>query len=195
MPSSFRPPQRSRQQWLFSALLVGLLLLLSFMFFSNPQRENEKKYAEATEVPLSRITQGYAGNEFKDILVRDNIVYATLKDDSVLQSYKENEDTVSRLGWNDPKNTTIVKVENREAANMFFAVLPDLLFFLLVIGVGIWFVRGIARSQSTALSFGKSRARIADAKQVKTRFADVAGAEEAKEDLVEVVDFLKNQGE
>ncbi|MSR86831.1 ATP-dependent zinc metalloprotease FtsH [Candidatus Peribacteria bacterium] len=175
-----------------SILLFGLLAFLSIAFLLNPQWENEKKYTDAQEVPLSRITQGYASREFKDILIRDSTVYATLKDGKILQSYKEGEDTVSELGWNDPKNPTIVNIENQETRNMLFAVLPDILFFLLVIGGVIWLFRGIARSQSTALSFGKSRARVADAKQVKTRFVDVAGAEEAKEDLVEVVDFLKN---
>ncbi len=194
MPSApYRPPQRSRQQWLLSLLLFSVLIFLSFMFLMNPQRDEERKYADAKEVPISRITQGYAEGEFKEIIIRDNKVYATVaKDDSVLQSYKEADDTVSRLGWNDPKNKTVVNIENREAANMFFAILPDLLFFLLIISGVIWLFRGIARSQSTALSFGKSRARIADAKQVKTRFSDVAGADESKEDLVEVVDFLKN---
>jgi len=188
----YRPPQRSRQQWLLSVLLFGLLVFLSVAFLLNPQWESERKFTGAQEVPLSRITQGYAAKEFKEILIRDSTVYATLKDESVLQSYKEADDTVSQLGWNDPKNPTVVVIENQETRNFLMAILPDILFFLLVIGGVVWLFRGIARSQSTALSFGKSRARIADARQVKTRFIDVAGAEEAKEDLVEVVDFLKN---
>jgi cell division protease FtsH len=192
MTPPYRPPQRSRQQWLLSLLLFGILVFLSFMFLFNPQRQSDQKYTDAKEVPISEITQGYATGQFKDILIRDNKVFATLQDDTVVQSYKEVDDTVSRLGWNDPKNKTVVKVENREATNTFLAVLPDLLFFVLIISGVIWLFRGIARSQSTALSFGKSRARVADAKQVKTRFVDVAGADEAKEDLVEVVDFLKN---
>ena len=192
MASPYRPPSRNRQQWLISIFMLGLLVFFSFRFLTTPGSDADKKFADAKEVPISQITQGYAANAFKEIEVRDNKVYATAADGSVIQSYKENNDTVSDLGWNDPKNKTVVKVENREAANMFMAVLPDLLFFLLIIAGVIWLFRGIARSQSTALSFGKSRARIADAKQVKTRFVDVAGAEEAKEDLVEVVDFLKN---
>jgi cell division protease FtsH len=187
-----RPPKQNRQQWLISLLLFCGLILLSFLFLMNPEREDEQKYANAKEVPLSEITQGYHEGDFSTIIVRDNKVYGTTKAGEVVQSYKEAQDSISQLGWNDPKNPTIVEVENREAANMFFAILPDLLFFLLVLGGVIWLFRGISRSQSNALSFGKSRARIADAKQVKTRFVDVAGAEEAKEDLVEVVDFLKN---
>ena len=110
MQSPYRPPQRNRQQWLLSLFLFGILVFLSFMFLMNPERDSEKKFADAKEVPISRITQGYAANEFKDILVRDNKVYATLKDDTIIQSYKESQDTVSELGWNNAKNTTIVKV-------------------------------------------------------------------------------------
>ncbi|TSC58665.1 MAG: cell division protease FtsH [Candidatus Peregrinibacteria bacterium Greene0416_19] len=192
MPASFRPPKRPSSQWLLSILLFAGLLFLSLFYLSNPLRDAEQQYATAREVPLSEITRGYHGSEYDKILIRDNKVYGTRKDGGLVQSYKETTDTLSQLGWNDPKNTTVVEVENREATNLFFAVLPDFLFFLFIIAGVIWLFRGIARSQSTALSFGKSRARIADARQVKTRFADVAGAEEAKEDLVEVVDFLKN---
>ncbi len=192
MPSAYQPPKRSRQQWLISVFLFLLLVLLSFRFLLSPQKGDEQKFADAKIVPISQITQGYAKKEFTEIVVRDNKVFATKADKTVVQSYKEPADTASDLGWNDPKNPTVVKIEDRETANMFFSVLPDLLFFLLIIAGVIWLFRGIARSQSNALSFGKSRARIADARQVKTRFADVAGAEEAKEDLVEVVDFLKN---
>jgi cell division protease FtsH len=191
MPS-YKPPRRSRQQWLLTALLASGLILLSYMFLTNPQRESEQKFANAKEVPLSEITRGYSQGKFDEILIRDNKVYATQKDKTVLQSYKETIDTVSQLGWNDAKNPTVVKVENREAANIFFGALPDILLILFILGGLVWVFRGVARSQNNALSFGKSRARIADAKQVKTRFTDVAGAEEAKEDLVEVVDFLKN---
>ncbi|PIR48140.1 cell division protein FtsH [Candidatus Peregrinibacteria bacterium CG10_big_fil_rev_8_21_14_0_10_55_24] len=191
MSTSRRPP-RSRQQWLVSLLIFSALIFLSLYSVSNPLREKERQFTDAQEVPLSRITQGYADGEFQSILLRDNKVYATTESGTVLQSYKDSRDGVSALGWNDPTNPTIVEIENREATNMFFAVLPDLLFFLLIISGVIWLFRGIARSQSTALSFGKSRARVADAKQVRTRFKDVAGCEESKEDLLEVVDFLKN---
>ncbi|MDD5026791.1 MAG: ATP-dependent zinc metalloprotease FtsH [Candidatus Peribacteraceae bacterium] len=191
MPPSIQQSPRNRQ-WMFSFLLIALLLALSFWSMSGPLRESERKYENAKEVPLSQITRGYATKDFTHILIRDNKVFATTQSGTILQSYKESQDTVSSLNWNDPKNPTVVEVENREAANIFFAILPDLFFFLLVIGGVVWLFRGIARSQSTALSFGKSRARVADGRQVRTRFKDVAGCDEAKEDLVEVVDFLKN---
>lgn len=187
-----RPPQGSRQQWLISFLLFASLLSLSYYYITAPQRSSEEQFANAREVALSAVIQGYSNKSFEKILIRDNKVFAITATGAVVQSYKETLDTVSQMGFNDPNNPTIVQVENREAVNIFFAALPDLIFFVLVLGGIIWLFRGIARSQNSAMSFGKSKARVTDAKQVRTRFKDVAGADEAKEELVEVVDFLKH---
>ncbi|MBP9750667.1 MAG: ATP-dependent zinc metalloprotease FtsH [Candidatus Peribacteraceae bacterium] len=191
MPPRPQPP-RNRQQWLLSAALIAGLLVLSVLYVVNPTGLLEDDFANAVEVPISQVTLGYEQGAFKRIVVRDNTVYAVSHTGAVVSSYKETLDTVSQLGWNDPKNTTVVEVENREATNMLLQVLPDILMLVLVIVGILWIFRGISRSQNNAMSFGKSKARIADAKQVRTRFKDVAGAAEAKEELVEVVDFLKN---
>jgi cell division protease FtsH len=185
-----RPPKN--KNWIFSVILFGALIAMSLMSLMNPQRINDKQFADAPEISISEVTRGYDAGRFSEITIHDNKVFIKTVTGALIQSYKESRDTVSQLGWNDSKNNTIVQVENREAANMFMAVLPDLLFFLLVIGGLIWLFRGVSRSQSNAMSFGKSKARVADAKQVKTRFKNVAGMEEPKEDLVEIVDFLKN---
>lgn len=185
-----RPPKKRR--FLPSVILFAVLIGMSLFSLTNPERIGNKDFENATEVSISQITRGYNAGNFKKITIRDNKVFAETQTGAFVQSYKESGDTVSQLGWNDPQNDTVVEIENTEAANMLIAILPDLLFLFLVVGGLIWLFRGIARSQSNAMSFGKSRARIADGKQVKTRFESVAGMEEAKEDLVEVVDFLKN---
>ncbi len=185
------PPSRNRQQWLLSALLFAGLLFLSVYSVSSPDQFGDP-YKNAKTVPLSEVSKGYAEGDLERITIRDNKVFAVTKSGAVLQSYKEGGDSIAELNWNDPTNPTVVEVEDRETTNLFLAILPDLLFFILIIAGVVWLFRGIARSQSNAMAFGKSKARIADTRQVKTRFKDVAGCAEAKEDLVEVVDFLKN---
>ncbi len=192
MAPVLRRPSPRRQNTLLTTLLIAALILSSLYYIAEPLTSDERQFANATEVPISEITRGYDLLEYEKILVKDNRIFVTKKDGSFLTSYKEAADTVSALEWNDPKNPTTVTVKNTEAQNLFLAVLPDLLFFLLIVGGLFWLFRNIARSQNNALGFGKSRARIADVKTVKTTFGDVAGCDEAKEELVEVVDFLKN---
>ncbi len=164
----------------------------SVYYMTAPERSEDDKLVTAPEVPISEITHAYKSRTFENILVRGSNVFAKYQSGSYVQSYKELGDSITTLGWNDPTNPTVVKVDNTEVKNFFKAHLGDFIFLILLVGIGMWVFRSLARSQSTALSFGKSRARIADAKEVKTTFKDVAGCDEAKNDLKEIVDFLKN---
>lgn len=185
-------PPRSRQNQVFSGLLLIFLILSSVYYMTAPERNDDEKLTTAREVPLSQITRDYEGRKLTEIIVRGSNVYAKLLSGSYVQSYKELGDSIGTLGWNDAKNATAVRVDDIELKNFFKAHLGDLLFFVLMIALGVWVFRSIARSQSTALSFGKSRARVADGRQGKTTFKDVAGCDEAKNDLKEIVDFLKS---
>lgn len=187
----FTPPRRPRNQ-LFSVLLLLFLILSSVYYMTAPSRTEDQALVSAPEVPISRVTQAYANQELTKILIRGSNVYAEYQSGSYIQSYKELGDSISELGWNDPENPTIVAIDNVELKNFFKSHLGDVIFFILLIMIGMWVFRSIARSQNSAMSFGKSRARVADAKSVKTTFKDVAGCDEAKTDLMEIVDFLKN---
>jgi cell division protease FtsH len=192
MPPGLIPPRNKRHSQFFTVILIGFLVLSSLYYITAPQRSEDEKYAAAPVVSISEMTHAYAGGELESILVRGNNIYGKTLSGSFIQSYKETADSISALGWNDAKNPTKVEIDNIEIKNFFKAHIGDFLFFFLIIVTAMWVFRSIAKSQSTALSFGKSRARIADARDVKTTFRDVAGAEEAKEELKEIVDFLKN---
>ena len=191
MPTRFLPPRRRGNQ-IGSILLVLFLVASSAYYIAAPSPSNDAQFTDARDVAISAVTKAYRAKELTSITIRGSDVFARYSSGTVVRAYKEAGDTVSSLEWNDPAIATDVTVDNMEVENFVKSHLGDVLFFLVFIGLGIWIFRSIARSQSTALSFGKSKARIADAREVKTTFKDVAGCDEAKEDLKEIVDFLKN---
>lgn len=188
--SGMMPPRRQNQ--IFSLLLLIFLIVSSVYYMTAPERTDDEKLTTAREVAISEITHAYKDRQVEEIIVRGSNVYAKQLSGSYIQSYKELGDSITTLGWNDPTNPVIVRIDNIELKNFFKAHLGDFLFLILLVAIGMWIFRSLARSQNNALSFGKSRARIADAREVKTTFKDVAGCDEAKNDLKEIVDFLKN---
>src|SRR3989338_10148909 len=121
-----RPPSCKHQNTLLTTLLIGMLLLSSLYYMMQPARSDDRKFQDAKEVPISEVTRGYADGDYAEILVKDNTVFITKTAKTYLTS-STGEETVSSLGWNDPKNPTVVNVENTEATNLFLSVLPDLL--------------------------------------------------------------------
>ena len=92
------------------------------------------------------------------------------------------------------KNNVEIKAEAPEVASIWQSIFVNLLPIFLLLGIWIFFMRqmqggGAGRG---AMSFGKSKARMLTEDQVKVTFADVAGADEAKEEVVEMVDFLRD---
>lgn len=85
-----------------------------------------------------------------------------------------------------------IEIEDTEGSRFWRDVLIGFIPFLLIIGFFVFMMRSAQSSSNQAMSFGKSKAKMHDKKKQKQTFDDVAGCEEAKEELVEVVDFLKH---
>src|SRR5207342_684402 len=79
----------------------------------------------------------------------------------------------------------------RHTPNIWVSVLVSWVPFLLIIGFWLFFMRQMRSGGNQAMSFGKSQARLLTAQQKKITFKDVAGVEEAKEELQEIIEFLK----
>jgi cell division protease FtsH len=88
------------------------------------------------------------------------------------------------------KNVT-VKIEKTTNSSFMYIFLSSWLPFILLIGFWIFLMRQMQSGGNKALSFGKSRARLMSSQQKKVTFKDVAGVEEAKEELTEIIEFLK----
>ncbi|HUU56668.1 MAG TPA: ATP-dependent zinc metalloprotease FtsH [bacterium] len=85
-----------------------------------------------------------------------------------------------------------VKVDTQDARSMWFTILVSVGPYILLFAFFIWLFRRMQSPNNKALSFGKSRARLFDEGKQKVTFEDVAGAEEAKEELQEIIEFLKD---
>lgn len=183
------PPIFQRPKNGLTTLVIVALVLSAVFVYLNPRE------AEVAEVPLSSFVEQVRLGEVKSIVISDNKVTATLKDDKEVFAIKEPGQSVTELLVSVPAevlNAVKIQVEDTQSSNFWLNLFISLIPFLLIAGFFIFMFRQAQASNNQALSFGKSRARMFDKQNKKTTFADVAGAEEAKNELVEIVDFLKN---
>ncbi len=177
-------------------VLIGFLLISGlFAAFSKDQKTKS--------VALSDITTLLNQEKVESITVGDGSVLVKEKGTDVLdeaklgsnteapglvQFFKDSGVDAAKLS---PDKVKISQKTGSVAGNIASAVLPFLVPFLLV-GLFVYFLmRQVQGTNNRAMSFGQSSVKLSDEKKNKVKFADVAGAKEAKEELKEIVDFLK----
>lgn len=176
-------------------IFLGVLLVTSAVFaFIDSNMKSQ------TTITLSELVSEINKNNVSKIVVKNNSLEITKKDNAQVFAYKETESSLSEtlknygLNQDSLKSVNIVVEPNSGLSFWLTTLLPIVIPFLLV-GFLIWFMmRQAQRSNIQAFTFGKSQARFANTLDGKSKvlFADVAGANEAKEELKEIVDFLKN---
>ncbi|MFA6422858.1 MAG: ATP-dependent zinc metalloprotease FtsH [Patescibacteria group bacterium] len=165
----------------FYFIIILLLALGVYSFFSSPSKAPK-------DVALSEISQDVKEDKVKSIQVNQDKIIATLKDGNKIQSYKESGVGLSEYGITSDK--VAINVSNPDKSNWVVLLLTGVLPIVLIIGFFYFMMRQAQGGNSKAMSFGKSTARLTGPSK-KTTFNDVAGLEEAKQELSEIVDFLK----
>ncbi len=184
----FRPPKRVNG---FTYVLIFALLLTVAYYLFNPQKTSED--SKLTEIPISQLVQQYKAGEYTSVEIKNDNIYAVTKDNKKLLAYKPEGDGIADLGLNDSSNTTPVTVVSTEASAFWMSVLSNWLPIILFIALIVFMAKQLSKGASSAFSFGKSQARVYSKNgKGKTTFKDVAGMEESKDELIEVVDFLKH---
>jgi cell division protease FtsH len=163
------------------AIICLVMVVLFNMFQQPPAPVNELTYTEF----LAKVRAG----EVMSVRIQGPKITGMLTSDGKFSTYAPDDpklvETLVDAGVQ-------VKAEPQEEAPWYVTVLVSWFPMLLLIGVWIFFMRQMQGGGGKAMSFGRSRARMITQEDTKVTFADVAGVDEAKEELQEVVDFLKD---
>ena len=177
----------------FFVFLIFVIILSLLSLFSSSFNKPEN-------IGIGDMISKINNDEVKKILVDGNKLTITLKNDNELIAYKESTDSLSDLLKNydvSQEKRENIDVEVKEEGGVGFwitAILPFLLPILLIGGF-IWFMmRQVQGANTRAMSFGQSQARETKTQEKKDKvtFKDVAGVKEAKEELKEIIEFLRN---
>jgi len=168
---------------LYSIFAVISLLIVVSLF--NPLPDENK-------VPISQVIGDVKGDKVKRLTVEGNKVVVDYKEGEDKITYKDNEgiqDILSKAGV-QPEQVE-VDVKDQSAGNTWLNLITTFLPMLLIIGFFFLIFRQAKDTQGSLFSFGQSRAKLFNKDQPRTKFADVAGVDEAKAELEEVVEFLR----
>ena len=163
-------------------VLFGVLMIMAFNLLKAPKVEQEVIFSDF----MTKIKNG----EVAEVIIQkpENLITGTLKDGKKFRTYAvDYPDLVKELQAGGVKITAKPE-QSPWYVSVFLNFGPIILIFLL----WIFFMRQMQMGGNRALSFGKSKAKLISEKSVKVTFADVAGIDEAKAEVQEVIDFLKD---
>jgi cell division protease FtsH len=181
--------QPNGNPWMKSLLIwVGILAALAvFVSFADGRGKattggNSMAYSDF----IAKVDEG----SVKDVKIAGDIVSGSLSNGEPFRTYRPNDpQLIERLS----KANVKFSAEPEESASIWMLLLYQALPFVLMIGLAVFVMRQMQKNAGGgAMGFGKSRAKMLTAKEGKVTFDDVAGIDEAREELQEIVDFLKD---
>ncbi|KKP38312.1 MAG: ATP-dependent metalloprotease FtsH, cell division protease FtsH [Candidatus Peregrinibacteria bacterium GW2011_GWF2_33_10] len=190
MPENKKNQKKSHQASIIYLIIIAFILSGVYVL------SNQTPATTVTEINYSTFLSQANGQQIDSLSFTDDRINITLKDGKEEYTVKDPRatpyDLLNDIPLENRQNLNIDIIDSSQSdfwLNLFMQILP----FLLIVGFLIFLMRHAQNSNNQALSFGQSKARIYDNNaNKKTTFQDVAGSKEAKEELVEIVDFLKN---
>ena len=163
-------------------LVLGLMFLLLFNVFTRQQ-------SREPEIIFSDFWSAVDRGDVQEVTIQGQHVHGKYQSGERFRTFSPSDpDMVKTLR---EKNIRIA-AKPEDDSPWYFVLLVNWFPMLLLVGVWVFFMRQMQAGGGKAMSFGKSRARLLNENQIKVTFSDVAGVDEAKEELQEVIAFLKD---
>ncbi|HEY4509221.1 MAG TPA: ATP-dependent zinc metalloprotease FtsH [Candidatus Paceibacterota bacterium] len=189
-----KPETGSIISYILSVLVIFVVLSALYSFISNSSTKKEEY------VSISQVSSDIKTGLVKSIVIRGDALEVQYKVGDNKQSKKEPSEALSQTLVNygvtkEQVSAIKIDIQDENGWSYWFINLSPIIFPILFILVFIWFItRQMKGAGMQAMTFGQSKARMIDPndKSQRVTFKDVAGCKEAKEELAEIVDFLKN---
>src|SRR6266567_3967262 len=168
-------------------VIIVLLLLALFTLFQNPGQRTT-----AQDISFSQLLNEVDQGRVRDVLIQGPEIHGTFTDGRSFQTYAPNDPSLIQRLYG--KGVSITARPQQNDVPWFVSLLVSWLPFIALIGVWIFLSRQMQGAGGKALGFGKSRAKLLTEAHGRVTFEDVAGVDEAKQDLQEIVEFLRDPG-
>ena len=166
-------------------VVVAVILMSVFSNMTNPNKVQEISYSE--------FIKNIKSQQVTDVLLKNRVITGTLQGGTKFSTYSPETDNKAMIG-DLLESGVVIKAKPLEQSiwmQIFISSFP----FLIIIGIWLYFMRQMqGGGKGGAMSFGKSKARLLSEDQIKINFNDVAGVDEAKEEVGELVEFLRDPG-
>ncbi|HHF99133.1 MAG TPA: ATP-dependent metallopeptidase FtsH/Yme1/Tma family protein [Candidatus Aerophobetes bacterium] len=182
-PPSFGPSPGNRLVKNLFLLVIAFIVIISLFNFVRIGSEGEKN------ITYSQFVRMVENGSVSKVVIKGKSIKGMV-DGAVVTTYAPDDpELINMLRKNNVEIEVVPQTEGWWV-NLVGGILPVIIF----IGIWFWIFRQMRATGNRALSFGKSKAKMVSKEKVKVTFDDVAGAEEAKEELREIIEFLKNPG-